>query len=142
MLMTLRLHLNHNETDDYVARAAILMVRFPNLMDQLLSDDEPPNLDPTTTASELDPAKASESPWHRRDVQHLLRTPDGNLIDIIHLARCFGREYPPPVPHPAPVPAPGETTPVVPTNNGSRPGTTAAWIPHPAAVDQDGSAAR
>ncbi len=98
MLMTIRLHLNHHEDEDYIARAAIVMVRFPNLMDQLLSDADPPNIDPASAPLDKDTHKPIYSPWHRRDVQQVLRDPQGKLVDIVRLARCFGREYAPDIP--------------------------------------------
>jgi hypothetical protein len=46
MLLALGLHLSHHEDDDTIARAAILFVRFPTLVDDLLSAPDPPALDP------------------------------------------------------------------------------------------------
>jgi hypothetical protein len=119
MLMALRLHVGHREPQDYVARAAIAFVRFPALVDQLLSDPDPPELEPPP---DLKPAAqphgsevradghASASTrrcWWRRDVQQVLRDEQGQLIDAVRLARCLGREYPPPVPSPGPAAFPG-----------------------------------
>jgi hypothetical protein len=90
MLLALGLHLGHHEDEDTIARAAILLVRFPTLVDDLLSTPDPPVLDPPADANPSDPA----SPWLRRDVQQILRR-DGNLVDINQIARCYGRHYAP-----------------------------------------------
>ncbi|HET8683701.1 MAG TPA: P-loop NTPase fold protein [Micromonosporaceae bacterium] len=89
MLQALGLHLAHHEDDDTICRAAIMFVRFPTLVDQLLSDPEPPSTQP-------EPGQAPESstPWLRPDVQQLLTHEDGTAVDVIRIARCFGREYP------------------------------------------------
>ncbi|MGH3911147.1 MAG: hypothetical protein ACRDRM_09995, partial [Pseudonocardiaceae bacterium] len=76
---------------DTVARAAILLVRFPALVDDLLSAVDPPALVPPADAGPKDPVSA----WLRRDVQQVLRRADGNRVDIIRLARCYGRRYAP-----------------------------------------------
>ena len=102
MLLALGLHLGHHEEEDTIARAAILLVRFPALVDDLLSAVDPPALDPPAHAGPNNPV----SPWLRRDVQQVLRRADGNRIDIIRLARCYGRHY---APDPARSPAPGHT---------------------------------
>ena len=91
MLLALGLHLDHHEDEDTIARAAIMLVRFPTLVDDLLSAPDPPVLDPPANASPTDPA----SPWLRRDVQQVLRRADGSRIDIIGIARCYGRHYTP-----------------------------------------------
>lgn len=95
MLMTIRLHLNHHEPEEYIARAAILMVRFPSLVDLLLSETDPPQLDPTRVKRDPETGDPVPSPWLRRDVQQLLRGDDGELLDPLRLARCFGREFAP-----------------------------------------------
>jgi hypothetical protein len=103
MLMALGLHVGHHEPQDYVARAAIIFVRFPALVDQLLSDPDPPVIDPagsTGVSHNADASATGRLSWSRRDVQQVLRDEQGQLIDIVRLARCFGREYPPPIPSP------------------------------------------
>jgi hypothetical protein len=100
MLMVLRIHLGHHEPEDYIARAAIVFVRFPTLVDTLLSDPDPPTIDPTTAPTDADTKDTTSSPWFRRDVQHVLRDEHNQLIDIVRLARCFGREYEPAIPTP------------------------------------------
>jgi hypothetical protein len=47
-LMEWGLHVGHRETEDYVARAAIMFVRFPALVDELLSEPDPPMIDPAS----------------------------------------------------------------------------------------------
>ena len=89
MLHALALHLGHGEPEDYIVRAAIIFVRFPSLVDELLSDPDPPV---------IDPAEKPESLWLRRDVQQVLRDDEGRLIDVVRVARCYGREYAPGVP--------------------------------------------
>ncbi|HEY6424680.1 MAG TPA: P-loop NTPase fold protein [Pseudonocardiaceae bacterium] len=103
MLLALGLHLGHHEDEDTIARAAIMLVRFPTLVDDLLSASDPPVLDPPADASPTDPA----SPWLRRDVQQVLRRADGSRIDIIAVARCYGRHY---------APDPASPPPATPTN--------------------------
>jgi KAP family P-loop domain len=90
MLLALGLHLGHHENEDIIARAAILFVRFPTLVDDLLFTPDPPVLNPPADANPTDPA----SPWLRRDVQQILRR-NGNLVDITQIARCYGRYYAP-----------------------------------------------
>jgi hypothetical protein len=46
MLQAIRIHVRHAEDDDALARAAILLVRFPVLAAQLRVDDELPDSDP------------------------------------------------------------------------------------------------
>ncbi|MDQ3886816.1 MAG: P-loop NTPase fold protein [Actinomycetota bacterium] len=91
MLLALGLHLGHHEDEDTLARAAILLVRFPTLVDDLLSAPDPPMLDPPADSSPTD----RPSPWLHRDVQQVLRRPDGSRVDITHIARCYGRCYAP-----------------------------------------------
>jgi hypothetical protein len=128
MLMALGLHVRHHEPEDYVVRAAILFVRFPALVDELLSGDDPPVIDPADRAPAVDvPGNsaadaAKPTSWFRRDVQQVLRDEQGQLVDIVRLARCFGREYPPPTP--APTLSPGAKTLALP--NGTPPGDGAA----------------
>jgi hypothetical protein len=97
MLMALGLHVGHHEPGDYVARAAIMFVRFPALVDQLLSDPVPPVVDPAAlgAARNGDAAASAGMSWSRPDVQEVLHDEQGQLVDIVRLARCFGRGYPP-----------------------------------------------
>ena len=80
MLLAVKGHLGHNEDMDTVARASVMLIRFPSLVDELLDSPTPP-------ATAPDSAK-DDSPWLRRDVQQLLGT-----SDIVRLARCYGQEY-------------------------------------------------
>jgi hypothetical protein len=90
MLHALGLHLAHHEDNDTIGRAAIMFVRFPTLVDQLLSDPEPPS-----TRSGPGHAPEAQTPWQRPDVQQLLTRDDGTAVDIAAVARCFGRRFPP-----------------------------------------------
>ena len=93
MLMALQLQLGRRDPEDLVARAAIMFVRFPTLVDQLLSEPDPPAIDPTTAPAD----NGGTSPWLRPDVQQVLRDQHGTPIDIVTLAGCYGREYAPAV---------------------------------------------
>ncbi len=81
MLLAMKGHLGHKEDMDTVARAAIMLVRFPSLVDDLLDATSPP----ATTAGEV----GADSPWLRPDVQQLLAE-----TDVIRLARCYGHVFP------------------------------------------------
>ncbi len=82
MLKALRDATRHTEELDTIVRAAVMFVRFPALVDELLSAADPP----VTGLSEIG---ASNSVWGRRDVQQVL-----GHVDIEAIARCFGREFP------------------------------------------------
>ncbi|MGL5824674.1 MAG: hypothetical protein ACRCYU_07535, partial [Nocardioides sp.] len=88
MIWALKDHLGHDETTDTMARAAILLVRFPELIDCLLTEIDPPDITSSTAQA--------DSPWLRRDVQRVI----GNDTSIEAIARCYGRTYDPPVPPP------------------------------------------
>lgn len=75
MLQAVRIHVQHTEDDDAMARAAILLVRFPVLAARLRLDD---------LVNDKDPC------WQLPDVRDLL---DGRGLDS--LARCLGRARPP-----------------------------------------------
>ena len=80
MLLAMKGYLGHNEDSDTIARAAIMLVRFPNLFDELI---DAATLPPTS------PDKASEdSPWLRPDVQQVLLG-----TDLVRLARCYGHSF-------------------------------------------------
>ncbi|MGL5824923.1 MAG: P-loop NTPase fold protein [Nocardioides sp.] len=85
MIWALKDHLGHDEPMDTMARAAVLLIRFPELVDCLLTEVDPPSVDPSQCRS--------GSPWLRRDVQKVL----GAGTSIEALARCYGRTYDPPV---------------------------------------------
>ena len=134
MLMVLRLHLGHKESDDYLARAAILFVRFPNLVDELLSAPEPPLIDPVQTSSDSPSKGERASAWFRGDVQDVLRDEQNSLLSIVRLARCYGREYCPPYRGPqASQPSPSEIR--LPDDRGDRPVERQA---HDATTEGDG----
>jgi WD40 repeat protein len=75
MLQAIRIHVRHTEDDDAMARAAILLVRFPVLAARLRLDDKVNGKDPC---------------WNLPDVREVL---DGCGLDS--LARCLGRADPP-----------------------------------------------
>jgi WD40 repeat protein len=120
MLNALSLHLGHHEDQDTIARAAIMYVRFPTLVDQLLTDPDPPAVElPAPTGAE-----SAISHWRRRDVRQLLTKEDGTQVEITRVARCFGREYPP---------DPASTPP--PSSNGQQPGSARPSSPDPSRSD-------
>jgi hypothetical protein len=71
MLLAVQTHVGHTEDDDAMARAAILLVRFPLLAARLRHDDLPNGTDPC---------------WHLPGVRDVL---DGCSPES--LARCLGR---------------------------------------------------
>jgi WD40 repeat protein len=87
MLLALQAHLGHTEGPDILARAAIVFVRFPALVDVLLSAASVPHADPALTGHER-----SASPWLRPDVQEVLLRPDGTVVELERIARCYGRD--------------------------------------------------
>lgn len=84
MLLAVSSHLGQPREPDAVCRVAIMFVRFPVLVDALLSAVEVPKIDKDPEAQEV---------WLRADVQRLLTGADGNHVDLIEIARCFGREF-------------------------------------------------
>jgi hypothetical protein len=92
MLRAVQLHLNLNEKQDTVVRAAIMFVRFPSLVDELLSSAESPltqvlaKSSSGSAASSVDAASA----WLRPEVQRLLTDEHGDAVDIAAIARCYG----------------------------------------------------
>jgi len=74
--------------------AAVIWVRFPRLVDDLLDDDRPPVIDPT------DPDCPPR--WRRSDVQQVLRLNNGSRVNIEDLAPFYGRFYAPAVEGPTP----------------------------------------
>lgn len=72
------------DADDRLARAAIMLVKFPALVDQILVA---PDL------SSLDSDSAGGPPtWKRTDVTRLLTDDDDKPIPVQDIARCFGRD--------------------------------------------------
>ena len=108
MLMALGDHVGHQEDQDVVIRAAILMVRFPVLVDALLTDVDLPS---GVVKKDIQDGGSGELPvaerlWQRSDVQAVV----GDYTPR-QLARCFGRdlgELPPE--DPADVPQPEHPT--------------------------------
>jgi hypothetical protein len=90
MLFALKSHLGHEESEDTIARAAIIYIRFPRLVDELVSAPEPPVIE---RGSLWSPDPGARSAWHRGDVRQVLG--DATVEGI---ARCYGRTYPPPAP--------------------------------------------
>jgi KAP family P-loop domain/WD domain, G-beta repeat len=100
MLCALQSHLHPGRPanappDDHVARAAIMFVRFPALVDELLSCSSPPELHEKTVQPPPYYPPPPPSPWLRPDVRQLLRAPDGTDIEPRCLASCYGREFAP-----------------------------------------------
>ncbi|MEU6021856.1 P-loop NTPase fold protein [Micromonospora sp. NPDC047134] len=79
--------------NEILVRAAVIWVRFPVLVDELLDADEPPIIDP------LHDGCAPK--WRRRDVQQVLTTDDGQQLHIEDLALYYGKFFAPPTPRPA-----------------------------------------
>jgi hypothetical protein len=75
MLQAIMIHVRHTEDDDAMTRAAILLVRFPVLADQLRHNDLPNDTDPC---------------WHLPGVRDVL-----GECSLKSLARCLGRADPP-----------------------------------------------
>jgi WD40 repeat protein len=77
---------------DLLVRAAVIWVRFPVLVDEILDADEPPVID--SNRSDCTPR------WRRRDVQEVLTTSTGRLLKIEALAAYYGKFFSPEVPSP------------------------------------------
>ena len=90
MLLALQAHLGHAQDQDTLARAAILLVRFPALVDVLLSATSAPQTDPGAFTGH----ERSTSAWLRPDVQQVLQTEEGSPVSVVAVARCYGREFP------------------------------------------------
>lgn len=93
MLLAVQSHLNVGRwrtapPDDLLVRAAIMFVRFPTLVDELLSCATLPSTDGTRGSG------TTGSPWHRPDVQELLTTSRGVRIPLEEIAQCYGRTFP------------------------------------------------
>ncbi|TDV57283.1 P-loop NTPase fold protein [Actinophytocola oryzae] len=96
MLLAVQSHLHVGQwrdvpPEDHVARAAIMFVRFPKLVDELLSCPTPPKVG---SRAVLAPADTS-APWQRPDVRELLTSEYGERISPEEIARCYGRTFPP-----------------------------------------------
>ena len=83
MLLALRDYNGHDEPTDVIYRAAIVMVRFPTLVDELLNDTM---LAPSASVG-VDDATPLEKLWRRPDVRQVVGS-----ISAVQLARCYGRE--------------------------------------------------
>lgn len=92
MLEALKSHIGHSEPDETVVRAAILFVTFPSLVDQLLSEPDPPRM--PARVDELPSFSATAPVWLRSDVLGVLARSDGTLVSPAEIARCFGKVYP------------------------------------------------
>lgn len=111
MLEALKLHLQHDQPDDVVVRAAILFVQYPSLVDVLLDATTPPNLNAPAPQEREEPehpgpqghphgagdvggdAAGDSGAWARPDVSALLRRPDGTQVRITSVAVCFGKVF-------------------------------------------------
>jgi serine/threonine protein kinase len=88
MLFALGDHIDAHVSNDTLARAAVFFVRFPSLVDLLLTTSEPPLL------LVAQPDRASI--WWRSDVMEVLRLPSGSVLQPKLLGECFGKRYPAP----------------------------------------------
>lgn len=93
MLKAVHLHMygpsSTGQSTDHIARAAIMFVRFPSLVDELLSCAAPPSADPDVTQE----SSSTESPWLRPEIQQLLT--HGTRVQLSDIARCYGRQFAP-----------------------------------------------
>jgi hypothetical protein len=90
---SLNLAIDDEHETDLLVRAAVIWVRFPALVDEILDADEPPVID--SDSSDCTPR------WRRRDVQKVLRTSTGRPLKIEELAAYYGKFFSPEVPGPA-----------------------------------------
>ena len=88
---SLNLSIEGEHETDLLVRAAVIWVRFPALVDEILDAAEPPIIDSNT--SDCTPR------WRRRDVQEVLTTSTG-LLKIEDLAAYYGKFFSPEVPSP------------------------------------------
>lgn len=93
MLLALQSHLYVGQwrmipPEDHLVRAAIMFIRFPTLVDELLSCATLPSTDGNHSSW------ATGSAWQRPDVQALLTTEHGIRISPREIARCYGRTFP------------------------------------------------
>jgi WD40 repeat protein len=87
---SLNLAIDGQRETDLLVRAAVIWVRFPVLVDEILDADEPPVID--SNSSGCTPR------WRRRDVQEVLRTSSDRLLKIEELAAYYGKFFSPEVP--------------------------------------------
>ena len=94
MLEEIKGHVGHIHDDATVVRAAVFLIRFPTLVDELIDTYRP------VTASELesppppdDPEHARIARWTRPDVLEVLRR-HGTLLEPRSIGECYGRRYP------------------------------------------------
>jgi WD40 repeat protein len=88
---SLNLSIEGEHETDLLVRAAVIWVRFPALVDEILDAAEPPIIDSNT--SDCTPR------WRRRDVQEVLTTSTG-LLKIEDLAAYYGKFFSPEAPSP------------------------------------------
>jgi hypothetical protein len=88
---SLNLGIDGEPETDLLVRAAVIWVRFPVLVDEILDAGEPPIID--ANMSDCTPR------WRRRDVQEVLTTSTG-LLKIEDLAAYYGKFFSPEVPRP------------------------------------------
>ncbi len=93
---TLDLEVDAEPAREVLVRAAVIWVRFPVLVDELLDADRPPVTNPTD--ADCPPR------WRRRDVQQVLTMRSGHRLDIEDLALYYGTFFAPSVPGPAKTP--------------------------------------
>lgn len=85
MLYTLGIHIGSRISSDTLARASVFFVRFPTLVDELLTMVEPPvlgkNQGPQSVA------------WSRADVLEVLRLPGKGYLSPSTLGATYGRRF-------------------------------------------------
>jgi WD40 repeat protein len=82
---SLDLEADAEPANELLVRAAVIWVRFPALVDDLLDADRGPV---------IDPARAECPPkWRRRDVQQVLTMDGGRRLDIDELALYYGKYF-------------------------------------------------
>ncbi len=86
MLDALKIQVQHDEPEDIMVRAAVFLVRFPTMTDELLG-----NAPPITVKEILD--SNYDGPWSHPEVLAVLTAEDGELIEPAKLGRCLGRQY-------------------------------------------------
>ncbi len=86
MLEALKMHVRHPHGDDVLVRAAVVFVRFPSLVDELLDEHSP-----AVIADVLRPKYKGN--WARPDVLAVLQLADSSYVEPRVIGECYGRRY-------------------------------------------------